>query len=220
MRVVIVWWSWGEIMDKEKRFFEIRKVAEGERKISGHAVVYNSRSVDLGGFVEVIHPGFLSGVLGDDVRALVNHDENQVLGRTRSGTLRLEDTDIGLMIENDVPRTTWADDLLESMQRGDINQMSFAFSVRSGGDKWERLPDGTVLRHLLPNGAEQLFDVSVVTYPAYPATSAYAQRMANDLAHEIQADDGADEVPAAQTAEQARARNKLRQRQIQLLQSL
>jgi len=141
---------------------EIRVAGEG-RKISGHAAVFNKLSEDLGGFREKIAPGaFASTITGADVRALFNHDPNYVLGRTKSGTLSLIEDAKGLAITIDPPETQWANDLIESVKRGDISQMSFGF--RAVADEWD---DGKKVRTLKE---VELFDVSVVTYPAYPQT--------------------------------------------------
>lgn len=155
----------------EKRAFgsniEIR--AEGENEtptISGYASVFNRMSENLGGFREIIAPGAFDNVLDNDVRALFNHDANFLLARTASGTLRLSVDEEGLRYEFEPPNTTAGRDLVESMKRGDITQSSFAFTVRS--DSWEER-DGTMIRTI--DKVDRLFDVSPVTYPAYPDAS-------------------------------------------------
>lgn len=154
------------------RLVELRvEDGDGGTRIEGHAAIFNSLSEDLGGFREVIEPGFFEGVVGNDVRALWNHNDDLVLGRTRSGTLRVEEDEVGLAISADPPDTTWARDALVTMQRGDVDQMSFAFRVREGGDDWRREPDGMLIRTLRRGGCARLYDVSPVTFPAYPATS-------------------------------------------------
>ena len=125
--------------------------------------MFNQLSSDLGGFREIIAENAFSDVLNDDVRALVNHDPNLLLGRTTSGTLRLEQTDEGLQYSFDVPDTTYGRDLIISMERGDITQSSFAFTIED--DSWETTEDGEV-RTI--NKVKQLYDCSCVTYPAYP----------------------------------------------------
>lgn len=134
-------------------------------KMSGHAAMFDSLSQDLGGFRERIAPGAFSNTIQtSDIRALFNHDSNIVLGRNKAGTLRLKEDSSGLAIEIDPPDTTAARDLAISMKRGDINQMSFGF--RTISDAWAKL-DGEWIRTLLE---VELFDVSPVTYPAYPET--------------------------------------------------
>lgn len=160
--------------DIERRCFvvdELRVEGRGDAKkpvIYGHAAVFNQLSEDLGGFREQIAPGaFASAVKEDDVRALFNHDPNFVLGRSKSGTLRLSEDNTGLAIEIDTPDTQIARDLMVSMERGDITQMSFGFRVMPDGSNWGQSSDGSVIRTLTN---VRLYDVSPVTYPAYPQT--------------------------------------------------
>lgn len=148
---------------KEFRFEE----EEGKPKFAGYAAVFNSWSEDLGGFREKIKKGaFKRALKNSDVRALYNHDQNYVLGRTTSNTLRLKEDGKGLYMENDPPNTSWAKDLQESVNRGDINQMSFGFTVAD--DSWKEDKNGYVERTI--NEIDRLFDVSIVAFPAYPDT--------------------------------------------------
>lgn len=143
------------------------RAADGDKppKIMGHAAVFNMPA-DIGGFREQIAPGAFTEAIGrDDVRALFNHDPNFVLGRNKSGTLRMSEDAKGLAIEIDPPDTQWARDLTVSIQRGDISQMSFGFCAEA--QTWEEAADGTITRTL---NKVQLFDVSPVTYPAYAQT--------------------------------------------------
>ena len=143
---------------------------EARSKIEGYAAVFNKYSEDLGGFREIIKPGaFKKALKISDVRGLHNHDSNYVWGRTSSGTLRLKEDGDGLHIENDPPDTQWARDLIVSINRGDINQMSFGFTVGDGGDEWNEGKDGVVTRTI--NEFKELFDISTVVYPAYPDTA-------------------------------------------------
>ena len=158
---------------KERRFngeCELRTIAPVDGgagpKIAGHAAVFNSLSEDLWGFREKIAPGAFGEALAkSDIRALLNHDPNYVLGRTKNGTLRAWEDDTGLAVEIDPPRTRWAGDLLVSIERGDISQMSFAFRV--GEEEWGEV-DGVKERTII--SFDEIFDVSAVTYPAYPET--------------------------------------------------
>lgn len=157
--------------DIERRTFDLREVRvagdDEEPKIEGYAAVFNSLSEDLGGFYERIQPGaFKKTLMEADVRGLWNHDPNYVLGRTKSETLALREDELGLAFEIEPPATQWARDLLTSMRRGDIDQMSFSF--RTIKDKWESVGD-QIVRTLIE---VKLFDVSPVTFPAYPQTSA------------------------------------------------
>jgi hypothetical protein len=151
---------------------EIRGISgeEGSKKLRGIAAVFNSMSEDLGGFRELIAPGAFKASLEQcDCRALFNHDPNMVLGRTTSGTLRLQETDAGLEFEVDLPDTEYSRNLQTLMDRGDINQCSFGFSVSDGGDIWFQDEEKNWVRTIITVG--RLYDVSPVTYPAYPETS-------------------------------------------------
>lgn len=188
---------------QEIRTFHAELRADGDTAaIEGYAAVYNSVSEDLGGWKEVIEPGFFRDVLSNDVRALFNHDNNYVLGRTRSKTLELKDEEEGLRANMKAPDTQWANDLRTSMKRGDIDQMSFAFRVKSGGAVWEERPDGTFLRRLLPGGAERLYDVSVVTFPAYPQTSAFARSEFEEFRKLAQGRQPGDPNPTTETTQE------------------
>ncbi len=147
--------------------------SSNETTLRGHAAVFNSMSEDLGGFREIIEPGFFRAALrkSPDVRLLFNHDPNYVMARTASGTLELREDNRGLHVFATIDkRITWTKDLRTSMQRGDIDQMSFAFTLGEDGDDWAVTDDGTIVRTLRADGADQIFDASVVTYPAYKAT--------------------------------------------------
>lgn len=145
-----------------------------EKGISGYAAIFDSISLPLGGFQERIAPGAFTAALGKnpDVRALFNHDQNFVLGRTSSGTLKLAQTAKGLRFEvPSLPDTSYARDMREMMTRGDVTQCSFGFTVPQGGDTWaEEMIDGkkTLVRTLRSIG--QLLDVGPVAFPAYTAT--------------------------------------------------
>jgi len=134
-------------------------------KITGYAAVFDQWT-DIGGmFREKVAPGaFKKTIKEADVRALWNHDPNFVLGRNKSGTLKMREDENGLAVEIDPPRSTWSNDLITSMKRGDINQMSFGFTVNKADDDYNA--STRILRDVT------LFDVSVVTYPAYPTTTA------------------------------------------------
>jgi len=156
---------------------ELRTIrAEGESpKIQGYAAVFNSLSEDLGGFREKISPGaFKAAVAGSDTRALFNHNSDYVLGRKSAGTLNVKEDERGLWFENTPPDTQWARDMLVSIDRGDITQMSFGFRMAEGGDTWAETDVGP--ERTLLNIAE-LPDVSPVTYPAYTDTKVALRSM-------------------------------------------
>jgi len=145
---------------------EVRSEMSGESTtITGYAAVFDTWT-DIGGlFREKIAPGAFKKTLKEsDIRALWNHDPNYVLGRNKAGTLKLHEDERGLRVEIDPVGSTWATDLLKSIQRGDVNQMSFGFKVNKADDDYDE--NTRVLKDV------SLFDVSVVTFPAYPTTTA------------------------------------------------
>lgn len=154
---------------------EVRAVQNGGRTLVGYAALFNELSSDLGGFRELIQPGAFGSSLSGDVRALWNHDERYVLGRTVSGSLRLAEDDLGLRVEIDPPDAHWAHDAMVSIGRGDVSQMSFAFTVRA--DEWVNLSGETI--RILKD--VKLLDVSPVTYPAYPQTTIAVRQHAEAL---------------------------------------
>jgi HK97 family phage prohead protease len=107
---------------------------------------------------------FAKSIEADDIKALFNHDPNYVLGRNKANTLELCEDGKGLFVRIYPPDTQWARDLKTSIARGDISQMSFGFTVEQ--DKWSS-EDGVDTRELIE---VKLFDVSPVTFPAYPET--------------------------------------------------
>ena len=142
--------------------------------IVGYASVFNSYSEDLGGFRELVMPGAFDRSLasGADVKALLNHDPNLLLGRTKSGTLQLSTDAMGLRAAINLPKTSAGRDAWESIKRGDMSEMSFAFTVDS--DEWGEDNDPDDRSKTIPVRRlrqVKLMDVSAVTYPAYKATS-------------------------------------------------
>lgn len=178
-----------EKVDVEVRTFvggELRTATADERPvIEGYASVFDKYSEDLGGFVEIIEPGFFDEVLENDVRSLINHDPHYILGRTTNKTLELKQDSTGLFQRTyppvtDPESTQYAKDLMVSIRRGDITQQSFAFIVKRtyrgdavDGDEWIVAGD-MVIRKLKKGGCRELLDVSPVTYPAYVQTNVSA----------------------------------------------
>lgn len=163
--------------------FEIREEGDG-MSFRGYAAVFNSPSEPLP-FTETIREGAFSKSLRSraTIKMFLNHDSTLVLASTRSKTLKLTEDSKGLLAEAQLPDTTYARDLAVSMKRGDVDSMSFGFTVPSGGDRWS---DDGMTRELRQI---KLHEVSVVTgFPAYPATSAQvrsidalAQRTGSDV---------------------------------------
>lgn len=134
--------------------------------ISGYAAVFNSPTTIGDWFTETISPGAFSRAISDktDVRALFNHDWNNVLGRVKNGTLRLSEDERGLKFEVDLPNTSLGRDLAESLSRGDINQCSFGFIPTI--EEW----DYSVEPAKRTINEVELFEISVVSLPAYEDT--------------------------------------------------
>ena len=167
---------------KEQREFRMENAEQEGNTIRGYAAVYNSDSEWMGGFYEQIATGAFDNVLDNDVRAYFNHDENLLLGRVSSGTLRIGTDKRGLFYEVDLPNTTYANDLVELMKRGDVNQSSFAFLIDE--DRWEQR-DGKTYRII--EKVSRLLDVSPVSQPAYPdATSELKRDLETETKEEIE----------------------------------
>jgi HK97 family phage prohead protease len=148
--------------------------ADGRLTLTGYAVRYNTLSVDLGGFRETILPGAFDKVLNrqrgkQDVVALFNHDPNQLLGRTSSGTLELTSDEKGLRYSVVLPNTELGRSIAELTARSDLRGSSFAFTVDAKGEQWAPGDDGKPRRSI--REVSGLFDVSVVTHPAYSSSS-------------------------------------------------
>lgn len=144
---------------------EVREEGDGMR-FSGYAAVFNSASEPLP-FIERIAPGAFRKSLSarNDIKFLWNHDAGEVLGSTRAGTLKLEEDSRGLRVEGLLPNTSRGRDVAELLRRGDVDAMSFGFSVPSGGDEWSEDGSERTLKSV------RLFEVSVVSWPAYTATA-------------------------------------------------
>ena len=145
--------------------FEVREYEDGMR-FTGYAAVFNSASQPLP-FVERIEPGAFKRSLDsrNDIKLLWNHDAGSVLGSTRAGTLRLEEDYRGLKVDAMLPNTSLGRDVRELIKRGDVDSMSFGFSVPEGGDEWS----GNGMERTLKS--VRLHEVSIVAFPAYPGTA-------------------------------------------------
>lgn len=159
----------------------IERRADGDPiGFKGHAALFN-KSTWIGpkrwGFREQVAPGaFAKTIKEADVRFLINHDPNLLLARNKADTLRLAEDKVGLAVDADMAPVSYAQDLAVLLEREDINQMSFAFEVVK--DQWELDDDENELRTILE---AKLWDVSVVTYPAYEDTDAGLRGAAFDL---------------------------------------
>ena len=151
--------------------FQTRE-AEGALTIEGYFSVFNSIYELWPGATESVAPGAFSETLGNDIRALVNHDDTLVLGRNKAGTLELREDSHGLWGKIDVnPNDVDAMNLYERVKRGDVNQCSFGFWIED--EETEFRDDGSIhwtIRKV------NLFEVSVCTFPAYEATEVSARK--------------------------------------------
>ena len=162
--------------------FRIQQAENEPLKIIGYAARFNELSEEMWGMREKISPGAFKEAIGkSDVRALWNHDPNYVLGRTKNGTLQIREDEQGLFYEVTPPDAQWARDLVESIKRGDVDQSSFAFTVDV--EQWDE-SGNPVVRTIVK--VRELYDVSPVTYPAYP-TATSGVRSLGDVAKEHKA---------------------------------
>jgi len=188
----------------ERRVLSVQEVrasksADGKMCVRGYAATYNTLSNPLlvpggkGSFRERIAKGAFKRILrsNPDVVCNFNHNPDAVLGRTTSGTLRLREDDKGLAFECDLPNTTAGRDVWESVRRGDLCAMSFAFQLGERMEDWDEEEieeeEELGLRGKLKRMAKcivrtirdfsSLFDVSIVTSPAYPGTSVDARNL-------------------------------------------
>lgn len=202
----------------ERRFFkcELRAVGgEGDEpvRIVGYAAIFNVVSEELYGFREMIMPGAFREVIEtEDVRALINHDPNLVLGRTAADTLRLIEDERGLRYEIDPPDTQYARDLIVSLRRGDVDQSSFAFKVLMEDEEWRGPSEEEPLPVRIIHKFNRLYDVSPATFPAYTETSVDVRAL--DKAKKLA-------IPGGATGDEAKeiavGRRDLLRRKIQLL---
>ena len=149
--------------------FEIREDAEGGMTFTGYAAVFNSPSEPLP-FTERIAPGAFRGSLKNrnDIKLLWNHDTGAVLGSTRAKTMKLTEDERGLYVEAQLPNTTLGRDARELIKRGDVDSMSFGFTVARDGESWSDDGRERTLRKI------NLHEVSIVAFPAYSATAGTA----------------------------------------------
>ena len=158
-------------MDKEQRALgfdsaEFRFADGDKRTLEGYASMFGN-AYDLGRFDEVVEAGAFSRALTEeqDVRAFIDHDPSRVIGRTKNGTLELREDEKGLHTRIELPDTQEARDLATLVERGDLDAMSFGFTVKA--DRWQKI-EGRNTRFIED---VDLFEVSVVSFPANPDTA-------------------------------------------------
>ena len=145
--------------------FEVRE-GENGMTFEGYAAVFNSPSEPLP-FIERIAPGAFKRSIEarNDIKMLWNHDTGMVLGSSRAGTLRLYEDERGLKVRAELPNTSAGRDAAELLKRGDVDSMSFGFSVPAGGDDWSADGSERTLKSV------RLHEVSIVAFPAYSGTA-------------------------------------------------
>lgn len=163
-----------EIRDLTTEKIEIREDDDGNKTLSGYAVKWEMKSQVLGMFMkfrEKVQKGaFLESLNNDDQRFLWSHDTSKVLGRRQNNTLRLQEDGVGLRFELDLPNTTLGNDTYESIQRGDVDGVSFGF--KSEDDEVDEPDDDMPLRTIKK---AKLMEVSAVAFPAYPDSEVSAR---------------------------------------------
>ena len=170
-------------MNKITRIVDVELRAsdsQDEQRVDGYAVVFNAET-DLGWFTEEIDRNAFNEADMSDVYLLFNHDENNVLAGTLNGSTELKIDDTGLFQSSNIVDTSLGKDTFKLVKKGLIRKMSFAFTIAKDGEEWlER--NGK--EHRIIRKIDKLFDVSLVTYPAYSQTSAYARSKTDELAEE------------------------------------
>lgn len=178
-------------------------------RVTGLAAVFNSRSEDLGGFVEVIAPGAFRESLasGDNIYLLHSHDVSRPLASTRSGSLGLREDGEGLRFDARLIDSGVGGEVGRLVRRGDVQSMSFGFMVENAADESFSRVNGQMVRTIR---RAKLLEISTVSFPAYPAASIQARSLADDI----------DERQRALTeAQQAERQRDLRRRKLKTAQA-
>jgi len=168
---------------EQRTFSGVQLRAAADFTLQGIAAPYNTWSGDLGGFKEQIRPGAFARALREkqDVKCLFNHDADYVYGRVKNGTLTLRDTAAGLAFTNQLDKKNSRHQALyASVERGDVDECSFAFQLNPGGDVWN---DARTQRTLID--IAKLYDVSVVCYPAYTTGTSVDARQLRSAAQYV-----------------------------------
>lgn len=164
--------------------YETREEQDGQKVIAGYFVVFNSETELWPGAYESISEEAFDNTLSNDIRALTNHDATLVLGRNKSGTLKLSKDSRGLWGEISInEKDTDALNLYERVRRGDVDQCSFGFNILDEETEWR--DDGTVKWTLKK---VDLHEVSVCTFPAYEDTGVQARHREVEQYREKQAE--------------------------------
>lgn len=181
-----------EVEFRSFQISELRFVDDGEgpRRLRGYAAVFNSESEPLprrdgGTFVETIAPNAFDRTLrsGREIRAFVNHDTNLPIGSTKNGSLLLSTDERGLLVDIELPPTTYAMDLATNVASGLVHSFSFGFSIPRNGDSWSADGSSRELREII------LHEVSPVTgFPAYPETDSAQLRSTDETDENIETD--------------------------------
>lgn len=170
-------------MNNITRIFDVElRAKQGDnREVEGYAVVFNA-STDLGYFTEEIDKHAFDNCDMSDVYLLFNHDENQILAGTANNSLQLKIDERGLFQTSQIIDTSIGEDIFKLVKNGLIKKMSFGFSIdKDGGEEWISHEDKD---HRIIKKINKLYDVSLVTYPAYEQTSAYARCQSDEMANE------------------------------------
>ena len=183
---------------------EFRANEDGKNQVAGYAAVFNVET-DIGGmFREKIAPGAFAKAIVGDIRSLFDHNTALILGRTKSGTLRLSEDERGLRYEVDLPDTQAGRDLRVSMDRGDIDGSSFAFRVvKQSWDESRDVPLRTIEE-------VELFEVGPVTFPQYPEAEVGLRSLNEAKGEREKAEHNAAAARARIAARKAEAEQKFR----------
>jgi HK97 family phage prohead protease len=161
-------------MEKELRFqSEVVKPIADEKVIEGYAIRYNSPSNPIGGeFIEVVEQGALRNADTSEAYLFYQHNPNDVLASVKAGTLSLRETPQGLWFRAELPNTTLGNDVYELVKRGDLDSMSFGFTIKD--DVWDM--SGEIPTRKI-RSFSKIFELSIVTYPAYEQTQVSARAL-------------------------------------------
>lgn len=163
-----------ELRELVSNSIEVREDDNGARTISGYALKWEMKSHTMGywkRFKEQFRKGaFSDSLTSDDQLALWSHDTSKVLGRTKNGTLRLSEDDVGLRFELDLPNTTLGNDVHETIKRGDVDGVSFGFQMNK--QEWDEADPDNIVRTVTK---AKLVEVSPVAFPAYPDSQVSAR---------------------------------------------